>query len=373
MPALNGRPMSRPESLRRVGLTRRSLAIAVAGIVSVIAAGAIDAQTTRIDYRVVYASTRQLSRQLDEAGRDGFACVRVAQPDSATTVPGIVAILGRPPGGSLTVAHRVVTAGGLGRDLQAPLEQAAAEGFRLCGVALDEGAAVPQIVAIMVRDTITPGAARRYGVEVLTNYKESLVRLDAAAREGFRPVAASPINNNRVREMRSWLVVTERTGGTVPPREIAVRSSPGADGILKALNEQAARGFCADLIWKEGADVVAMMSHRRDDATASCGYATDTLSLANVHRVSHRYVADVLFRAPDDHLIISNGRISATNDVEEDVLPALGVYGYVEARTMGILGNHISRHDAAEPVSATVRRLPTGAIVLTTVVSDRVR
>ncbi|MEO8484018.1 MAG: hypothetical protein ABI634_17535 [Acidobacteriota bacterium] len=330
------------------------------------------AQTPRLDYRVVYASAQRLAHQLDEAGRDGYGCARLAQSDPGAGAPGVVVLLGRSVGGSSApVVHLVITAGGMGRDLQVPLERAAADGFRLCGIVLDEEPPLPALVAIMVRDAAAPAPARHYGVEILTNYKDSLARLGTAGREGFRPVASAPVNNNRVPEMRSWLVVTEQLAPV--PRDVVVRSASGANSLQQALNEQAALGYCVDLIWKEGNDAVAMMSRAHANSTGTCAYAVDTTSLAKIHTVSHRYVADVPFRAPDDHLIISERSTAATNDVEEDALPPLGPVGYVQAATLGMLGDHISRHHDSVPMSATVHRRANGSFILTTIVSDRSR
>ena len=349
-------------------------ALILLGIAAVVIAGPDSlAQAPRMNYRVVYASTRQLTRQLDQAGHEGYACVLVAQTDPGAGVPGIVVVLGRPVGGaSAPISHRVIAGGGTGADLAAPLERAGVEGFRLCGSVLDEEPPVPAVVAIASRETAAPISARHYGVEPLTNYKESLVRLGAAARNGFRPVAATPINNNRVPEMRSWLVITEQAG-PIAAREVAVRSSSAADGFQRALNEQTAQGYCADLIWKEGNDIVAMLSRARDSAPATCAYLVEMTTLAKIHTVSHLYVADVPFRAPADRLIISERSLSATNDIEDDVLPTLGPSGYVEASALGIVGDHISRHRPAVPLSARVHRMPNGAFVLTTVVSERSR
>ena len=74
-----------------------------------------------------------------------------------------------------------------------------------------------------------------------------------------------------------------------------------------------------------------------------------------------------------DRLIVSERSLSATNDIEDDVLPPLGPSGYVEASALGIVGDHISRHRPAVPLSARVHRMPNGAFVLTTVVSERSR
>lgn len=211
----------------------------------------------------------------------------------------------------------------------------------------------------------------RYGVEVLTNYKESLARLNAKAREGFYPAAAAPVDNNRLPEMRSWLVVTEQTAGRTAPREIAVRSSSGADGLQRALNEQGTQGYRLDLIWKEGNGIVAMMSRAVGSPPETHAFGVEVTSLARIHSVSRLYLADAPFRAPDDRLVVSDRGLMATNEIEDDPLPPIGGLGYAEPRALATIGDHISRHHGATPVSVRVHRLPNGSCGLTTVVVQR--
>ena len=196
------------------------------------------------------------------------------------------------------------------------------------------------------------------------------MRLNQAAEDGLVPVAAAPIDNNRVREMRSWLVVGEHAGGRVAARQVAVRSNSGADGLQRALNEQGGQGYRIDALWKEGQDAVAMMSRTVGDTSAHT-YAVDVTSLARIHSVSHLYVADVPYLSGDDRLIISDRAISATNDLEEDALPPLGGLGYAEPGKMGVIGDHIARHHGAVPLSMRIRRGPRNDLVLTTVVTER--
>ena len=116
------------------------------------------AQTSpRFEYRVVFVAARQLERQLESAGRDGYGCVAVARAEPGLNAPGLVVVLGRQAGGSLApVSHRVVTGSGSGTDLQPLLDRAGGEGFHLCGVVLDEGAAMPAVVAVMSHPATRP-------------------------------------------------------------------------------------------------------------------------------------------------------------------------------------------------------------------------
>jgi len=328
------------------------------------------AQPPRREYRVVFASARQLARQLDDAGRDGFVCEIVARPElraGAPPAPGIVVVLGRPAGSAnAAAAHRVVTGGGGGSDLGPSLDRSGAAGFRLCGVVLDEAVPVPSMVAVMSQR----GATWSYAAEVLSNYKNSLVRLNAAARDGFVPVAAEAVNNSRVPEARSWMVITERPGSGRSPSEVAVRSSPGAEGLQRALNEQGSQGYRADLLWKEGNDFVALMSRPIDGSKTPVTYAAEAADRSSIHALTKLYVADFPYLS-DRRLIVSERSASASNDVVEDPLPAPGPLGYVSAAAMGVLGDHISRNRGFVPASVRVRRDDKGALVLTTVITER--
>ena len=332
------------------------------------------AQPPRREYRVVFASARQLARQLDDAGRDGFVCEIVARPElraGAPPAPGIVVVLGRPAGSAnASVAHRLVTGGGGGSDLGPSLDRSGAAGFRLCGVVLDEAAPVPSMVAVMSQRADQASATWSYAAEVLSNYKNSLVRLNAAARDGFVPVAAEAVNNARVPEARSWMVITERPGAGRSPSEVAVRSSPGAEGLQRALNEQGSQGYRADLLWKEGNDFVALMSRPLDGSKTPVTYAAEAADRSSIHALSKLYVADFPYLS-DRRLIVSDQSASASNDVVEDPLPAPGPLGYVSTAAMGVLGDHISRNRGFVPASVRVRRDDKGALLLTTVITER--
>jgi hypothetical protein len=331
------------------------------------------AQTApRLESRVVFASARQLARQLDEAGRDGYGCVTVARPELGVNAPGVAVVLGRQAGASPSpVSHRVVTASGAGADLQALLERAGAEGFRLCGIVLDEAATVPSIIAVTSHPADAPSTIWHYGVEVLTDYKRSLVSLNTGARNGMLPVAASPINNNRVPEMRSWLVVVEREADRVVPRDIAVRSSSGADGFQRALNEQGAQGYRADLIWKEGHDMVAMMSRETTVPRRAFAYNAESIEPARLHFLHQLYVADMPYLTSGARLAVSDRGVAASTEVEEDPLPSLGGLGYAGASALAAAGDHLTRHHGFVPVSARIGRGSNSSLVLTTIVVQR--
>ena len=330
---------------------------------------ALEAQSIRSDYRVVYASARQLASQLDAKGRDGYACTAVAQSDPGIGVPGVVVALGRIVGGThAPVENLAIVAGGGGTDLQAPLERAGADGFRLCGLVLDEEPPTPVLVAVLTR--IAAPVTMRYAVEVLTNYKSSLRRLNDAGRDGFVPVAAAQVNNNRVPDMRSWLVVSERSSDRAAPREIAVRSASGPERLQSALNEQGALGFRVDLLWKEGQDVVAMMSKAAGGDKEAHAYSVDVIGLDRIHSLPHLYLGDFSYLSGDDRMVVSDRDVSASNDVEENELPRLGGLGYADPSAAGLVGDRLSRHHGFAPAALRVHRGPHNSFVLSTALTD---
>lgn len=330
------------------------------------------ADTPRLDYRIAYATGRQLAAQLDSAGRDGYGCVGLARPDPGVIAPGVAVVLGRPASGPHPpIAHRVVTGGYMGTDLQASLDRAGADGFRLCGIVLDESATPITLVAVLSQGPGAATAPAHYGVEVLTNYKASLTRLAAAGREGFVPAAAAPVNNNRVPEMRAWLVVTERHDGA-SPQEIAVRSGSAPGALDRALNEQGTLGYHVDLTWQEGADVVAMMSRPAGDAKTPHTFTAESRSPDAVHFLAGLYLGDFPYLSGGERLVVSDKSQPASTDVEEDPLPRPGALGYADAAALGPIGDHLSRHHGFAPAFARIRRgASPGAFVISTVLSQR--
>jgi hypothetical protein len=291
----------------------------------------------------------------------------VARLEPDTSVPGVVAVLSRPVGGAATpVAHRVIKGGYLGTDLAPLLDRAGAESFRLCGVAFDEEGSIPAIVAVMSQSP----QAWKYGAEVLTDYRGAISRLNAAGKDGFAPVAASPINNSRVPSLRSWVVFTERPAPGRPPVDVAVRSGSGPDSLQKSLVEQSAQGYRAAVVWKEGNDFVVMMTRATGGSPAPVSYTVDTLTSAGVHGVSRPYVADLPYLS-DQRVVIAEKSGLASNEAVEDPLPPLGALGYAAPGPLGTMSDHLSRMHDYLVASVTLRRGDRGVLVLRTVLTHQ--
>jgi hypothetical protein len=345
--------------------------LAVAAVLGTIAAstparsGA--AAASDLDYRVVFAAANRLERQLDELGREGFACVGLARPEPGSRVPGVVAIVARASNTTQPAAsHRVVIGGR--DDMKLPLSKAGAEGFRLCGVVLDEEPPITRDVAVMSHTT---GGSWQYDAEVLLRYKESLARLNAIGRDGFVPVAAAAVDNNRVPEQRNWMVVAERPSEGAAPHEVTVRSDPGPSGLGRNLNDSGKQGYRVDLVWKEGNDYVALMT-RPTGSTAAHSYAAEGDAASRMHSFSSLVLGD--FAYLDRRLFVTDSGVRASNELVEEALPPLGTGGVVETHARGALatiGDHLSRNRGYEASYARVGRDTSGKLVLSVVMARR--
>jgi hypothetical protein len=351
-----------------VSVLRRSTRVLASGRVSryafvlarllaglTLAAAPIPASAADTQYRVVYATASQLERQLEEQGREGFACVGLAQPEPGSGTGGVVAIVARSSSAAPSVAaHRVIVGGRA--DMKVPLSQAGGEGFRLCGVVLDEEPPNPRDVAVMSR--AAPGAWQ-YEAEVLLRYKESLARLNAIGRDGYVPVAAAAIDNNRVPDMRNWMVVAERPASGGDPREVTVRSDSGPTGLGRNLNDSGKQGYRVELIWKEGNDYVAMMTRPAGDSSTAHSYTVEADAPARMHFLPGLALAD--FPYLDRRLFVSDSAVRASNELVEEALPPLDA----RARAaLGTIGDHVSRNHGFAVSYARVGRDKAGKLLL---------
>jgi hypothetical protein len=166
------------------------------------------------------------------------------------------------------------------------------------------------------------------------------------------------------------MVVTERREAGAP-REIAVRSAPGPDGLERALNEQGKQGYRVDLVWKEGNSVVAMMSRPAGDASDSHTFTAESRAADSLHFVSGLYLGDFPYLSGGDRLVVSDRSQRASTDVEADPLPRLNSLGYADSSSLATLGDHISRHHGFAPAVVRIRRGPTNVPILITVLSQR--
>lgn len=244
-----------------------------------------------------------------------------------------------------SVAHRVIKGGG-------------------GGVAFDEEAPGPSVVGVMTQSS----QAWKYGGELLSDYRGAISCLNAAGKEGFAPLAVSPINNNRLRDLRSWVVFTERPAAGRSAVEVAVRSGSSPDSLQKSLAEQSGQGYRAALVWKEGNDVVVMMTRTAGGSSAGVSYVVDTLTPAGIHGVSHPYIGNFPY-VSDQRLVITEKSGLVSNDAVEDPLPPIGALGYAAPGPLGTLGDHLSRQHGYVVASVTVRAGDRGALVLRTVLA----
>lgn len=355
-------------------MIRHSLVAAISIVASAHATLPPDAkaQSGRFEYRAIHAAPYQLQQVIDEAGRDGFTCVSVARPELDVRLPGVVVTLARPyietTHVNPRVIHRVVRGSGSGGDFGVLLDRGAADGYRLCGVALAEAPPGPVLVAVMIPDTERAPGGRHYASAVVGT-ADRVARLAALGREGFVPVAATPINDNRVPEQRNWMVVAEQTA--TQPVEIVVRARPGPDSLEKAISEQSSQGFICSLLWKEGAtSMVVVMSRLPVDPTRRPEFAVNTIDPARLNGLSGVYIGDVPYLGDGQRVALTITDRSSTIYTVTDPLPGLGPRDYASLSDLQPLGEHLGRdrsRDRARVVSSSVRRGPRDGFVLHTV------
>lgn len=314
----------------------------------------------------MFAIAHELKRRLDEAGQQGFSCAMVARPEPDAPVQGVAVVMTRAAGAAAPVTHRVIKGGSAGPGLQEPINQASADGYRLCGLAFyEEGArSTPSIVAVLTQAL----GKWTYGSTVLSDYREALVRLNLTGKDGFVPVAVSPINNNRVPTMRNWVVVTEQPATGRRKIDVAVRSASGPDSLQKNLAEQTGQGYRATLAWKEGNDFVVMMTREAGASAASVSYTVEPMPSTGMHSVSRPYIFDAPYLS-DQRIVITEKSGSASNEAVEDPLPPIGLLGTAAPGPLGTLGDHLSRLRDYVISSVTVRRGPRNEFVLRTVLT----
>jgi len=358
-----------------IRMTRHSLIIAISIAASVYATPPnADAQSGRLEYRAIHAAPYQLQQVIDDAGRDGFTCVSVARPEPDVKLPGVVVTLARPfietTHVNRTVVHRVVRGSGSGGDFGSLLDRGAADGYRLCGLALAEVAPGPVLVAVMIPDA-EPAPGGRHYASAIVGTADRVARLAALGREGFVPVAATPINDNRVAEQRNWMVVTEQT--TTQPVEIVVRAGPGPDSLGKTISEQSSQGFICRLLWKEGqTSMVVVMSRPPGDTPPARRpeFAVDTIDPARLNGRSGVYIGDVPYLSDGQRVALTITDRSSTIYTVTDPLPHLGPRDYATVSDLRPLGEHLGSdrsRDRARVVSSSVRRGPRDGLVLHTV------
>jgi hypothetical protein len=337
-----------------------------------------EAQSSRLEYRVIHAAPYQLQRVIDDAGRDGFACVSVARPEIDVKMPGVVVTLARPYIETThvyaRVRHRVVRGSGSGGDFGELIDKGAADGYRLCGLALAEVAPGPVLVAVMTPDTERTTGDRHYASEILGT-ADRVARLAALGQKGFVPVGATPINDNRVPEQRHWMVVAEQIG--TQPVEIVVRARPGPDSLEKAIGEQTAQGFTCSLLWKEGlTSLVVVMSRLPGDPTRASRrpeFDLDTIDPARLNGLSGVYIGDVPYLGDGQRVALTITDRSSTIYTVTDPVPPMGPRDYASVSDLRPVGEHLGRdraRDRARVVSSSVRRGPRDTLVLHTVIAQ---
>ena len=148
-----------------------------------------------------------------------------------------------------------------------------------------------------------------------------------------------------------------------------MRSDTGPDGLRRKLNEQGQQGYRTDLLWREGNDLVALMSRPIGGAQAPHQYVVEAGAMSSLRFLSRLCLAD--FPYLNRRLFVADAAVPASNDVVEKVLPTLGGVAYVDAGQMGPVGDHISRNQGYSVAYAHIRRDSNGKFLLSTVITQR--
>ena len=172
------------------------------------------------------------------------------------------------------------------------------------------------------------------------------------------PVAATPINDNRVPEQRNWMVVAEQTA--TQPVEIVVRARPGPDSLEKAISEQSSQGFICSLMWKEGAtSIVVVMSRLPVDPTRRPEFDVDTIDPARLNGMSGVYIGDVPYLSDGQRVALTITDRSSTIYTVTDPLPRLGPRDYASLGDLRPLGDHLGTGSIARSgARGVVQRAP---------------
>ena len=219
---------------------RRALAAAASLVLTAGTPCVVRAQTT--EYRVVFATARELARRLDEAGADGYDCLAVARPEPELVQQGVAVVLGRASAGGPATRHRVVSASGRASDLQPLLDKA---GPKASGCVASLCRRDPRCPRWQAVTTGAPTPAPSGGATASSPPTiESGGRLAAGALEGFRPVA---LRSSPTIGLRRCAAGSSSASGrrTAARRTRRCSAAPGPDGLQKALTEQAGKGFAS--------------------------------------------------------------------------------------------------------------------------------
>jgi hypothetical protein len=220
----------------------------------------------------------------------------------------------------------------------------------------------------MIRRGDADAAPWHYAADVLGN-RDRLARLVTKGREGFEPVAAAPVNDNRVVEQRNWIVVAEKSATSGLPIDIAIRSAPGPDGLQRAILEQSKQGYIANLMWKEGlTSIVVAMSRSPVSPTVRPEFVVDTIDPSRLDGLSGVYIGDVPYLSDGQRVVLTIRGMSSSNSVVVDPLPLIGALDYANLNEMRTLGEHLSRNRDRVTFSS-VRRGSRGGLVLHTVLT----
>ncbi len=242
---------------------------------------------------------------------------RSRAPEPGSNVPGIAAILARTTAATgSSFAHRVLIGGR--DDLKTPLTRNGADGFRLCGVVLDE-------------EPSNPRARRSHGPHERGVVAVQTSRFSCDTRAALRGSTLSAVTDSGLSLQRPSTTTAWRIGviGWSSPsvlqradRRAKSSSGPnaGPSGLARNLNDSGKQGFRVDLAWKEGNDYVAMLSRPSGVASTPHTYDVDGDAPNGVHALTRLALGD--FPYLSRRLFVIDNDVRASNELVEETLPS---------------------------------------------------
>jgi hypothetical protein len=303
--------------------------LAFAAAVSVTPAAA--QQRPSHTYEVVVETPRTVETTLRDLMRDGYACEAVARPVGGRLSNNLAVFVSRLDGQrparlprSSPVDARVITAtAGAPGALEEEMNQAAEQGFTLCGLTMTESTwGAPSeyaSVAVMTRADTTPTGSS-YRVVRSQGRREDWSLFERAAADGFVVSRLVSRPHRGAVNTSDIIFVAEKTASTRPTRyELAFANNGPA--LEKEIGKSTKRGFCAQAAWATWERMSVLLAKPMD---AACDrqhdYEIDESSRFSVNSADGELLG--MFRTKDGVMALYNGsNTSIEYSVIEGELP----------------------------------------------------
>jgi hypothetical protein len=330
-------------------MTRVHALVTAIAVVCVAAAGrpAAAQQRPSLSYEVVVESAATIDSTLRDLARLGYTCAAVARPGGGRLSNNVAVIVSQSAGASSSQSSSssssprgrartrdardadviVLTAtAGTPDALEQKLNDAAQEGFSLCGLTMTDSIwgqpAEYATVAVMTRTGTSPSGTS-YRVVRSRARREEWTLLERAAADGFvvsrlvsRPqhVAVGAANTSDI------VFVAEKSAASRPSRYELVFAGNGP-ALQKDIDKSTKRGYCVQAAWSTHERMSVLLAKPLD---ANCDrphdYEVEESSRFSVNSADGELLA--MFRMKDGVMALYNGRdTSLEYSVIESILP----------------------------------------------------